>query len=185
MAMAMTVENLRGCPRCGLVHRLPPLPPRHRARCTRCGDVIRQTDAAMPNRLCAAVAAAALICYPLGILLPVMTLRELGHVTETSIWAGTVSLLEHGQWLVGLVVLVCSIVVPLIKLGGLFVLCARPAWLGRGHKAALYRAIEMAGRWGMIDVLLVALVVAASRAARVAVRSASALFNPHAIWETK
>ena len=146
------------------------------------------------------MAASALICYPLGILLPVMTLRELGHVTETSIWAGTVSLMEHGQWLVGAVVLVCSIVVPLLKLGGLFLLCARPAWLGRHHKAALYRAIEMAGRWGMIDVLLVALVVAALKlgdlvevapgpgtvafgACVVLSLVASALFNPHAIWE--
>ncbi len=202
MTMALDQISLRGCPRCGLVHRMPAVPADHRARCTRCGDVLKRGGASVANRLCGAVAVSALICYPLGILLPVMKLQELGHVTETSIWAGTVSLLAHGQILVGLVVLVCSVVVPVLKLAGLFLLCARPAWLGRHHKAAVYRSIEVAGRWGMIDVLLVALVVAALKLGDLVVVSpgpgtvaftacvvlslvASALFDPHAIWESE
>jgi uncharacterized paraquat-inducible protein A len=191
---------LRGCPRCGLVHQVPQVPAGHLARCSRCGDVIRRSAASRANQICAAVAVAALICYPLGITLPVMKLQELGHVREASIWSGTVSLMEHGQWLIGLIVLTCSIIIPVLKLIGLFLLCSRPAWLGRHHKAGLYRAIEAAGRWGMIDVLLVALVVAAVKLGDMVTVSpgpgtiaftacvmlslvASTLFDPHAIWE--
>jgi len=141
-----------------------------------------------------------MILYPLGVLLPVMRLEQLGHVRDASIWHGTISLLKHGQWLVGMVVLICSIIIPVLKLAGLFLLCVRQNALARRHKAQVYRWIEMAGRWGMIDVLLVALVVAAVKlgdlvhvkpgpgvvafAACVMLSLlASAVFDPHAIWE--
>src|SRR6185503_19432694 len=56
---------------------------------------------------------------------------------------------------------VCSIVVPLTKLGGLLALSATPSsWRAR-HRALTWRLIDAAGRWGMIDVMLVAGVVAA------------------------
>jgi paraquat-inducible protein A len=65
----------------------------------------------------------------------------------------------------------------------------------------VYRAIEAAGRWGMIDVLLVAVTIAAVKLGDLVVvtpgpgvvafgacvvlsLAASAVFNPHAIWET-
>ena len=121
---------------------------------------------------------------------------------ETSIWTGSISLLTHGQITVGLIVLICSVVIPILKLIGMFVLTIRPDALRRHHRARVYRWIEVAGRWGMIDVLLVALVVAALKigdwvsvtpgpgvtafAACVLLSLvASAVFNPHAIWETE
>jgi len=193
--------SLRGCPHCGLVHRVGAVAGGHAATCTRCGDVIVRPDARTANRLCAAVSLAALICYPLGVTLPVMRLEQLGLVHETSIWAGTVSLLTHGQWLVGLVVLACSVVIPVLKLLGLFALTIRPEVMHRHNRARLYRAIEVAGRWGMIDVLLVAVLVAALKLGDVVAVTpgpgvaafaacvllsliASAVFNPHAIWES-
>jgi len=126
------------------------------ARCARCRQVIYRPNASLANRLTAAIALAALVLYPLGILLPVMRLEQLGHFRETSIWAGTVSLLTHNQIAVGLIVLVCSIVVPVCKLAGLLVLTARWPAIRIHHQARIYRLIENAGRWGMIDVLLVA-----------------------------
>ena len=193
---------LCGCPRCGLVQRVPPVPVDHEACCRRCRGVVQRSSpdrGAASNQLCAAIALAALIIYPLGIGLPVLRIEQLGHVNETSIWGGSISLLTHGQVFVGLVVLICSIVVPLVKLAGLFVLTSGRYLFHRHHQARIYRWIELAGRWGMIDVLLVSVTVAAIKlgdlvevtpgpgAGAFAVcvllsLLASAIFDPHAIW---
>lgn len=193
--------TLRGCPHCGLVQHVPNVEPGHEALCARCGDTVYRPDGMLSNRLCAAFALAALICYPLGVTLPVMRLEQLGHVRDASIWDGTVSLLTHGYIVIGLIVLICSVVVPILKVAGLFVLTARPAKLREHHQARVYRLIELAGRWGMVDVLLVAMVVAAVKLGDLVNVSpgpgvvaftacvllsvlASISFNPHAIWES-
>lgn len=193
-------DSLCGCVHCGLVQHVPAIPPGHLARCVRCGLVVRRPERSRANRLCAATALAALFFYLPGILLPVLRLERLGHVQEASIWSGGVSLLTHGQVLVGVVVLLCSVVIPLVKIGGLFLLTARRPRLGRHHQARLYRWIELAGRWGMIDVLLVALLVAAVKLGDLVQVTpgpgvvafagcvllsliASACFDPHALWE--
>jgi len=147
----------------------------------------------------AAAALAGLVLYPLAVTLPVLTLEQLGHRHEASVWEGSLALLSTDQVLVGLVVLLTSLVLPLAKLLGiLFLSSARalnPRWRGR-----TYHAIEAAGRWGMLDVLLVACVVAwvkvgdlvevrpgpgvlAFTACVGASLLASFWFDPHAAWE--
>ena len=152
------------------------------------------------NALCAAFAIAALLIYPLGISLPVTQLERLGHMNETSIWAGSISLMTHGHLFLGIVVVFCSVVIPLVKLLGLLLLCMPPASFERKHQAMLYHLVELAGRWGMIDVLLVALIIAAVKLGDMVEVTpgpgvvafglcvllsllASAGFNPHAIWK--
>ena len=129
-----------------------------------------------------------------------MTLTELGHTRETTIWSGMVGLLAGGQIAVGLVVLFCSVVAPLFKLGAICCLSAGELLLPSRHRAATYRLVEFLGRWGMLDVVLIAVLVAAVKLgdlvevspgpglavfAGVVVLSlmASACFDPHALWE--
>jgi len=109
-----------------------------------------------------AFALGALILFPLAISLPVMQLRKLGHVREVTVWSGAVELLSSGQLAVGLLVFVCSIVIPLLKLGGILALGLEAPWRGREHhRVRTHRVIDWVGRWGMLDVLLVAVLVAA------------------------
>jgi paraquat-inducible protein A len=194
--------TLRGCACCGLVQQVPMVAVGHVARCARCEHVIHRPGGSAANRLTAAVALAALVLLPFGVLLPVLKLEQLGHMHEASIWYGTLSLLSHGQVAVGLVVLICSVVLPTLKLVGLFLLTAPTPWLARRHQTRIYHLVEFAGRWGMIDVLLVALLVAAVKVGDmvnvspgpgvaaftlVVVLSliASMTFDPHAIWESQ
>ncbi len=194
-------SSLRGCPRCGLVQRVATVDPGQVARCHRCDDIIEHGDRwASGNQLCAAIAAAALILYPLGITLPVLRLERFGHVSETGIWVGGVELLTNGQVAIGLIVIVCSVVIPMLKLLGLFMLTSGWPDLRVHHQATMYRWIELAGRWGMVDVLLVAVTVTAVKlgdlmqvtagpgatafAACVLLSLlASVVFDPHVIWE--
>ena len=155
----------------------------------------------------AAFALGALILYPLAMLLPVLEVHRLGVHREATIWSGAVELMADHQILVGLIVFLCSIVIPLLKIGGMFVVCAGGARVSAGwpilrphHRFLTYRAVEVLGRWGMVDVLLVAILVAAVKLGNwvevhpgpgalafsgVVVLSmlSSAVFDPAAIWD--
>jgi paraquat-inducible protein A len=161
-------------------------------------------------RRAGAFALAALALYPPAMLLPVLEVEKMGHSRSATIWSGVVELLTHGQVLVGIVVLVCSIVIPLGKIGGIIWLSRilRGRWnqalhveVSRKGRSRVLRVIEWLGRWGMVDVLLVAILIAAVKLgsivqihpgpgiaafAGVVILSmlASAFFDPEAIWES-
>ncbi len=164
--------------------------------------MVRRSVVERSNSRTAAMATAALVLYPFAVSMPIMEVQKLGHVREVSILEGVTQLLAKGELLVGLIVLLCSIVLPLAKLFALLVLSAGGLTLGRRHRALTYRVVEWSGRWGMLDVLLVALLVAAVKLgdlvevtpgpaalafAAVVVLSlaAAACFDPHGLWESQ
>jgi uncharacterized paraquat-inducible protein A len=146
------------------------------------------------------LAVAALLLFPLAMSLPVLSIERFGAVSSTDIWDGAMDLLANGHLLLGLVVLICSVVVPLVKMIGLVCLSLAPrSWRNR-HRALTWRLIEAIGRWGMVDVMLVAGVVAAVKLGDLVTVSAgpgatiyatvvllsllaSATFNPEFMWK--
>ena len=192
---------IRACPCCGLVQNVPEAPRRLRPCCARCGTPLVQRGLiARSNRLTAALTLSALILYPFAIGLPMIEVERFGHATAASILKGISGLLAQGHWFVGLIVLVCSIVAPMGKILALLILSGGGFRLRAQHRAWTYRFVEWTGRWGMLDVLLVAILVAvvklgdivevnAGPAAiafgTVVVLSllASASFDPHGLWE--
>jgi paraquat-inducible protein A len=152
------VATLRACRTCGLIQAVPLTAHRERAHCVRCDTPFPH---GIDQRWTIAAALGALLLYPLAMSLPVLSIERFGVSNQTDIWHGALRLLSDGHLVVGLIVLVCSIIVPLTKLAGLLALSAMPsAWRGR-HRALTWRLSEAAGRGGMIDVMLVAGVVAA------------------------
>lgn len=192
--------QLGACHCCGLVHQIPAVGNRSVACCTRCHAVIRHGIHPRSTNRAAALAFAALLLYPLALWLPVMQIERLGHESHASIWSGTVALLAEGHLFVGLAVLLFSVVAPIGKLALIFGLCVGQGLIARHDRARAYRLIELIGRWGMVDVLLVAILVAVVKLGDlvevtpgpgvvtfgvVVILSllASAAFDPHAIWE--
>lgn len=193
--------RLKACHCCGLVHRVPELERGAQANCVRCNSVVdaeRRSGLQSASR-CLAASIGALVLYFPAILLPILRIEKLGHHHEASLLGGTIDLLRHGSWFVGLVVLVFSIVIPLIKILALIEL----SWIsltGRAHRAWTYRVVEWAGKWSMMDVLLLALMVTLVKLGDLVefhfgpavfafvlcvVMSliASTMFDPHAIWD--
>lgn len=198
--MPEATASWRACPCCGLVQTLPPVPADRVASCARCGAVILdpRRRGRSPERTFAA-ALAALVLYPVAISLPIMELERFGHRTQASIWSGSVGLLGHGELLVGGVVLLCSVVLPLGKLLSLLAITGARSRLSARLRARAWRAVELTGRWGMLDVLLIAVVVAwlkvgdivrvtpgpaaiAFTACVLLSLLASAWFDPHSLW---
>ncbi len=191
---------LRACHCCGLVHRVPPIGVRDDAFCVRCATRLAVKAHPRSRSRAAAFAAAGLVLYPLAVGLPIMRIEQFGQVNTTNIWSGAIGLLSGGELAVGIVVLLCSVVAPVLKLVAMLVLSMPRSLLGRRHRAMTYRFVEWIGRWGMVDVLLVAVLVALVKLgswaevapgpglmafASVVVLSvlSSAVFEPHAIWE--
>ncbi|MDA3960840.1 MAG: paraquat-inducible protein A [Planctomycetota bacterium] len=191
----LTAEHLRGCGACGQVQTIPGP---GRWSCVRCGH--RLSGGKRVRHRTAALALAGLIVYPIAITLPVMRIERFGATHEAGILDGTMTLLAHGEWLVGMVVLLASVVLPACKLIGLLVLDLAAGWLRPRMRARTWHLIELSGRWGMLDVLLVAVLAAALKLGDlVAVAPgpgavaftllvvlsliASLLFDPHALWE--
>ena len=116
----------------------------------------RGAQASLVRQRTAAFALSALLLFPPGVLLPVVAMERFGHRQETSILGGTAELLSSGHLLLALIVLACSIIIPLCKLAGLLVLSSERFPIGPSGRDLVWRFLEVTGRWGMLDVLLVA-----------------------------
>jgi paraquat-inducible protein A len=150
------------------------------------------------SRTAAAAAAAFLLYWP-AILLPILRIEKFGHHSQSSLLLGTLQLLREGSWLVGGVVLLFSIVFPLVKILLLLELSLL-GLLHRAHQARTYRVMEFAGKWSMMDVLLLAFLVMLVKLGTVVQFTlgpavwafvgcvamsllASFCFDPHTIWD--
>ena len=150
-------QELLSCQCCGLIQRRPS---RYsdRLRCVRCHTALYVDSTASLQRV-RILALSALLFYLPAMILPMLRVERLGHMRQDSLLGGVASLLSQGYWLVGAVVLLFSVVLPPLKLFALLWL-TRPAFLNHQHRALIYRWVEYLGHWGMLDVLLVAIMIA-------------------------
>lgn len=151
--------SLKACHCCGLIHQVPVLAPRQKARCTRCGSAFpppgnRRLNA---SRTAAAATGSFVLFWP-AVLLPILSMEKLGLERESSILGGTIELFQSGSWFVGGIVFLFSIVFPLTKIVLLLELSLLEI-LHRQHKAATLRLMEHLGKWSMMDVMLLAFLV--------------------------
>ena len=200
--MSRIAVNLKACHCCGMIHRIPPLASGQTATCIRCRAVIdaHAVGDCASSRTAAAAMGAFFLFWP-AILLPILRIERLGQQHESSILVGTLDIIRHGGWFVGSVVLLFSVVFPLVKI----VLMLELSLLGllhRRHKAMTYRVMEHAGKWSMMDVMLLAFLVMLVKLGSLVEFSfgpavmafvgcvamsmiASLSFDPHAIWEER
>ncbi len=94
-----------------------------------------------------------------GLWLPMVTLTQLLIFDNTfSVISGISGLFERGNLLLGLLLLAFSVCVPLLKMGLLFWLVNHGRLSTLRLKRLLYLMHEY-GRWAMLDVLVVAVLV--------------------------
>lgn len=126
----------------------------------RCRQRVAQHRPADAARAAALSLAALVLLVPAN-LLPILEIEYLGRTKASTVWGGCVALWDEGMWMVATLVFVASIAVPFAKLAAIFLLC----WLdgsGRAVRARAWtlRQIERIGRWSMLDVFLLAVLVA-------------------------
>ena len=195
------METIIACKTCGLMQRTEELQPGMAAECCRCGSIISERKVNSLART-AAFSLAALIFYLPANIYPILRMNYYGAYSESTVWDGCVSLFRDGQWLVAVIVFLASILIPLCKLLGLFYLVVTAKFNSprrQQERTWIYRIIEMIGPWAMLDVFLLAVLVAlvklefatvlpgpgllAFTAVVVLNILASTSFDPKLIWE--
>ncbi|MCI9878118.1 MULTISPECIES: paraquat-inducible protein A [Pseudomonas] len=170
--------------------------------CTRCGA---QVHARRPNSLTrtwALLITAAIIYIPANVL-PIMTVSSLGQGEPSTIMSGVIELVQHGMIPIASVVFIASILVPTFKLVGIALLLfsvQRRQPLSARQRIWMYRFIEFIGRWSMLDIFVIAILVAVVNFGRIAsveanlgavafatvvilTMLAAVTFDPRLIWD--
>ena len=174
-----------------------------RAHCPRCGAELHLRKPNSLQRTWALVIAAA-ICYVPANVLPVMTVTSLGKPVSDTIMSGVVYFVEHGDWPLALVIFTASVFVPDDEARRSCSSCSSPcsrrsSWRPV-ERTRMYRLTEAIGRWSMVDIYVITIMVALVRLGNLATIEASAgavffgavvvitifaaeSFDPRMIWD--
>ena len=134
----------------------------HEADCPRCGAALHFRKPNSISRTWAYLLAAVVMYIPANVL-PVMHTSSVFGSQSDTIMSGVVYLWTSGSWPLAVVVFVASITVPLLKILSIAVLALsvqlRAQWQPR-QRARLYRIVELVGKWSMLDIFVIAILVA-------------------------
>lgn len=195
-------ENLISCHTCGQISDSKNHDGEATLRCPLCNSKISSREEAMISKTWALILTGFIFYIPAN-LFPIMTMDILGSTQRETILSGVVELFQSGMWAIGLLVFCASITVPLLKLIGLSYLLIgiQFGWISRKKdRTRLYRVIEFIGRWSMLDVFLLSILVAVVNLGQVATISpdigmvffafvvivtmfAAHIFDPRLIWD--
>ncbi len=136
----------------------PPL----RLRCPRCGSLLRWRKPDSIARTWAFLVAALALYVPANVL-PIMQTASLFGYERDTILSGILFLWKSGSWPLAIIVFIASFLVPLAKIAALSYLLVsvqRKSARAMRERAALYRVVEFIGRWSMLDIFVMTLLVA-------------------------
>lgn len=132
------------------------------SHCPRCGSRLHSRNPESLHRSLALMVAAGILYIPANIL-PIMHSHTLLYDQDDTIMSGVLALWYGGSWPLALLVFIVSILVPTLKLVSLSILVVsthyRWQWRIR-ERTALYRLLDFIGRWSMLDIFVVGLLVA-------------------------
>jgi paraquat-inducible protein A len=196
--------SLLSCGVCHLLVRKPPGGADLPGRCPRCGAALHSRKPDSIARTWALVIAALVFYVPANVL-PITKVTSLGVVQLDTILSGVIYFIHSGMWPIALVIFIASIFVPLLKLLILMLLLVSVQrgirWRPK-DRTRLYRITEAIGRWSMVDIFVVTILVAlvhlgalanieaqagaAFFAAVVVITIIAAMsFDPRLIWDAK
>ncbi len=130
--------------------------------CPRCGSVVHLRSPDTVQRTLALLIAASILYIPAN-LLPIMYTDQLGNTVPATIMGGVFLLIRLGSFPIAAIIFIASVMVPLGKLISMYYLCWSVSRGGLGserQRTVLYRITEFIGKWSMVDVFVVAILVA-------------------------
>ena len=149
-------SNKAGCHTCGRVN------PIEEANCLRCRTPLHSRKNQSVQR-CLALSLASIIAYIPANLWPIMIVTNLGQTEESTILAGVATFWQMKAYPVAITIFIASVMIPALKLLALGWLCALSSgWVKTSPRRAtrIYWLTELVGRWSMVDVFVVAILVA-------------------------
>jgi len=201
-SMTAASASLLSCHSCNLLSKMSGSHGHSHALCPRCGAPLHQRKTNSLTRTWALVIAAFIFYIPANVL-PITVVTSLGKTQADTIMSGVIYFMLTGMWPIALVIFVASVAVPLIKLfvlSFLLISVQRKSRWRPEDRTRLYRIAEAVGRWSMVDIFVVTILVAlvklgglatidagpaASYFAAVVVTTifAAMSFDPRLIWD--
>ena len=132
-----------------------------RSRCPRCRAPLHVRKPRSIATTAALVVSAAVLYIPANVL-PVMHTHTFFSDDDDTIMSGVISLAHQGSWPIAVLVFFASIVIPLLKLialGEILLAVSRKSVRHPQQRSRLFRIVEFVGRWSMLDVFAVSLLV--------------------------
>lgn len=151
---------------CHTCSQLNPLPQASHARCIRCNGILHPYNPRRSLQRSWALLFAAIVFFVPANLYPMMFTVSLGNSEGSTIMGGVVLLWQLGSYPIAAVIFLASIVIPLAKIFALSWLYVNAQRVGDSderqaiQRLRLYRMTELIGRWSMIDIFVVAILVA-------------------------
>ena len=130
--------------------------------CSRCGGKITPRKPKSVQLSLAWLFTAVIFYIPANIF-PVMSTYAFGRETASTITGGIFELWEQKSYLIAIIIFAASIIIPILKILILFWLCISLKFKlteTLRTRTVLYRITLWIGRWSMIDVFVVAILVA-------------------------
>lgn len=156
----LPLNELVACHECDLLMRKPVLQHGEKAQCPRCGYELYAHRHNVVNRSLALVLTALLLFVPANFL-PIMQLHLLGQTSDDTVWSGVLGLYNSEMRGVAVVVFLCSMAIPLLKLlCQLAVLLSIRLNVGRSYGLLFYRIYHHLRDWGMLEVYFMGVLVA-------------------------
>lgn len=172
-------------------------------RCPRCRAEIHSRKPGSISTTWALVICSIILFLPANFL-PIMRVDFLGTPDISTIMDGIIYFFHEGEYFVGGIIFVASVLVPLYKIVGMMIilLSIRYGWSGwLKHKTRMFHFVEFIGRWSFLDIFVIALLAAmiqfgmltsigASPAARyftavvITTMFAAIVFDPRILWDS-
>lgn len=130
--------------------------------CLRCNAPLASRDTASLQRVWAWLIAGLIVYVPAN-LYPMLRTTQAFRSQQSTIVGGVVDLVHHGAIAIAAIVFIASVVIPVgkfIVIAYLAVLLSRAGPKNAHRLHQLHEAVEFIGRWSMIDVFVVAILVA-------------------------
>ncbi len=155
--------GLACCEVCHQILRIPsPKTEDRAALCPRCRSVVHARKPESIQRTWALTLAGIIFYIPAN-LLPMMHVETIAGTQSDTIMSGVIYFIQTGAYLIGAVIFIASILVPVLKILILIALLLsvqrRFPYLRR-RRQKLYQLTELVGRWSMVDIYVVSIMVA-------------------------
>jgi paraquat-inducible protein A len=164
----MNRAELLACPECDLLQSDSAVPRPRKALCARCGATLYLRHEHGLDRT-AALSVAALALFALANGFPILSLELQGERTTATLGGAVEALGLHGMPALAALVLFTAIAMPLVHLAGLAYIVVP---LRYGYRVpcfgAVFRLVQFATHWAMVDVFVLGVIVALVRLTAVA-----------------
>lgn len=155
------IARLQGIARCQVCGKASRMASSGGSGCPRCESPLELRIDDSIAKTWALLLTATILMFPAN-LYPVMTVISFGKGHPDTIMSGVIALIHHGMYPIAALVFIASILVPLFKLTGFAILLVaiQKRWKINHRQATfVYRAVHFIGRWSMLDLFMISILV--------------------------